>query len=416
MKGKRNTLTVFFQRLYITGTAFTQNDLITYATAGAYGFLLSALPILLMVIIILIRVVHASPAIITGLISQNAGFAHILDPESILDSALSIKAVGIVEIILVFSIFWMARSFFTSIQKGMTTIYRNRGKGKAIKDNLLVIAAEVILITLVVVMVAFMMSGKAIFSALAQAQIIAPAIQPYLRAFLRIVPFGLVIAFLFFIYYTVPRIKPRPRQSLFASLGCALTFALAKIALDAIVNMTKYNLVYGILSNVIVLLLEVYVFFLLFLFFAQYQYVSQYFEGFLLSKLYLLPEHDDPSPVKQFERMLFIEPPYFREKFETRARAGETLFARGDASTELYYVWEGAVRLAMPGHVIDVGKGSMFGEFSVIIGGNRTATATALTDCVLLKIPDHIFQETIEIDGNMSRRTLQMIADHMRKK
>jgi membrane protein len=415
MKEKRSGLTGIVQRLYITWTTFTANNMNTYATAGAYSFLLSALPIVLMVIAILIRVVHASPAFITRYIASNDILAKIIDANGFLSSIQSIHALGIVEIILGISIFWMARSFFTSLQSGMATIYRKRGKGKLVKDNLLVIAAEVILIALIVAMAIFVMSGNVIFRTLVQEGSVPSQFVPIARSVIRYLPFSLIIIFLFFVYYTIPRTKPRWGQSLFASLACALSFSLLRLLFASFVNMTRYNLVYGILSNVIVVLLEVYLFFFLFFFFAQFQYVTQFFESFLLAKLYLLPSHDDANPVRQFERMLFVEPPYFRAKYERKETAGQTIFRRGDSSTELYYVWEGTIRLEMPGQVIDLGKGSMFGEFSSIIGGNRTATAITLTDCVLLMIPASIFQETVDIDGDMSRRTLQMIADHLSK-
>jgi len=62
-----------------------------------------------------------------------------------------------------------------------------------------------------------------------------------------------------------------------------------------------------------------------------------------------------------------------------------------------------------------VGRGKMFGEFSSIVGGTRTATAVALSDVLLLKIPGRVFQETLEVDGALSRKTLQMITDYVRK-
>jgi len=181
------------------------------------------------------------------------------------------------------------------------------------------------------------------------------------------------------------------------------------------VNMSRYNLVYGILSNVVVTLFEVYVFFFLMLFFAQFQYVVQFFESFLIAQIYLLPRRDDPNPLRQIQRMMFIEPLHFYRRYAVSMRKGEVIFVLGEDSTELYYVWEGLVRLTMANQVIEAGKGDTFGEFSSIIGGSRTATATAHTDVRLLRIPADLFRETIEVNGAMSRRTLRMITDYVKK-
>jgi CRP-like cAMP-binding protein len=39
-----------------------------------------------------------------------------------------------------------------------------------------------------------------------------------------------------------------------------------------------------------------------------------------------------------------------------------------------------------------------------------------MTDVVLLKLPATLFQDTIEVDEKISRRTLVMIADYVRGK
>jgi len=258
-------------------------------------------------------------------------------------------------------------------------------------------------------------SGNALLHTTISRQILPPFFFGVIRNLFRFVPLALLFVFLFLVYFITPRTKPKARVSAFCSLSCTLFFASMQIVFAYFVNMTKYNLAYGILSNVIVILLEVYFFFFLFLFFAQFQYVVQFFESYLLARLYLLPPYDAPSPFQQIERIMFCDPPLFTKRYAIRKKAGETIFGLGDDSTELYYVCSGIVRITMPNHVVEEGPGNIFGEFSSFIGGNRTGTAKAETDCTLLMIPDRLFQETIEVDGAMSRRTLKMIADYVRK-
>lgn len=177
--------------------------------------------------------------------------------------------------------------------------------------------------------------------------------------------------------------------------------------------MTRYNLVYGILSNVIVLLLEVFVFFILLLFFAQLQYVSQFFDSFLLGELYLLPEWHDPLFKKQLERLLFLDVPTLNRRYLVTRVKGDILFTQGEISTEIYYIRKGRIFLTQQDSVVELGPGKIFGEFSVLLGGNRTSTAQCLTDCELLRLPESLFTETIEVNGDFSRRTLQAIADYV---
>lgn len=415
MRKKKHWLIGFIQRVYITWGSFVSNDLFTYASAGAYSFLLSALPILLMVLVIVVRLLHTSPELVKSLVEANNLIAGSIDLAPFFRSVMAIKSIGVFEIILGISIFWMARRFFASIQQSMIVIYRKRGKMKPIRENLVVIAGEVLLLILISATVTFFVAGNTFFHAAFSRKILPPFVFSLIRNVFRYAPIAILFSFLFLVYWITPRTKPRARVSFFSALSCTLSFAILQTIFAGLVDMTKYNLAYGILSNVIVILLDVYFFFFLFLFFAQYQYVVQFFESYLLARLYLLPAYDDPSPFMQIERILFSEPPYFSKKYQIGKRAGDIVFAIGEDTTELYYVCRGIIRITMPAQIVELGPGSIFGEFSSFVGGSRTGTARAETDCVLLKMPDRLFQETIEVDGAMSRRTLRMISDYVRK-
>lgn len=416
MREKRNRFKTLLQRLYITWDAFIANDLFTHASAGAYSFILSIFPVLLMVLVILIRIVHTSPEVVTGLLGSTEIFGGSFDLAPFIASITSIKSVGLFEVILGASIFWMARRFFASLQQGMKRIYRKRGKVKPVKENLLVLAGEALLVILIVSLAIFLTAGNAYFNSVIPQSVLTPVLFSLLNNLFTFAPYGMLFVFLTLVYYFTPRTRPSIAQSALASLACTASFFIVLAVFASFVNMTKYNLVYGIMSNLIVVLLEVYLFFFLFLFFAQYQYVVQYFESYLLAQLYLLPAYDDPNPFDQLKRILFLEPIGFYRQYATFRRAGEILFRVGDDSTELYYVWQGTIRLNMHDQVIETGRGRVFGEFSSIAGGLRTATATLVTDAILLKLPATLFQETIEVDAELSRRTLQLISDYVRKK
>lgn len=416
MREKRNWFKSFLQRLYITWDTFIANDLFTYASAGAYSFILSVFPVLLMVLVILIRLLHTSPEVITGLLGSTELIGGSFDLEPFFASITSIKSIGIFEIVIGISIFWMARRFFASLQQSITRIYRKRGKVKPVKENLIVLGAEALLVILIVSLAIFLTAGNAFFDSVISQSLMSPVLFTLFNNLFTFAPYAMLFIFLFLVYYFTPRTRPTVTQSLFAALVCMVSFFIVLAIFASFVNMTRYNLVYGIMSNLIVLLLEVYLFFFLFLFFAQYQYVVQFFDSYLLAQLYLLPPYDDPNPFKQLRRLLFLEPVGFYHSYAISKRAGEILFRLGDESTELYYVWQGTVRLDMHDHVIEVGRGRVFGEFSSIAGGLRTATAIALTDVILLKLPARLFQETIAVDAELSRRTLQLISDYVRKK
>jgi len=416
MKEKKNWFKGLVQRLYITGDAFLTNDLFTYAAAGAYSFFLSALPVMLMVLAILLRFSKSSPDMIRDIFGSITIFSTSFDIRAFFDSLVAIKSIGFFEVLIGISVFWMARRFFASIQQGLTVIYRKKGKYKPIKENLLVIAGEVLLVILIVLTAFAIIAGNLFFRTTLSENILSPWFFSRLKNIFRFVPLIITFVFLFFVYFIAPRTRPSAVQSLMAAGACTLSFTAFQFVFASLINLVKYNLVYGILSNMIVLVLEVYLFFMLFLFYAQLLYVVQFFENYLLAHLYLLPAYDDKNPFRQLERILFLEPTFYYRESTIRKKAGDVLFLIGENSNELYYILQGSVRLDMPNQVTEAVRGHIFGEFSCIIGGLRGDSATALTDVVLLKLPARLFQDTIEVYEKISRRTLVMIADYVRGK
>lgn len=421
MRTKQLWLTGSAQRMFITWTTFLENDLFTYASAGAYGFLLSALPTVLMVLAILVRVLHTAPERIRDLFGKYYVIIPAEDFDRIVASLTSVRSVGIFEIVLGLSIFWMARRFFTSFQQGMSAIYRKRGRQKPIKETLIVIAGEVILVVLVVSMVIFIIAGNAVFRTVLARSFLSPVIYTLTRNLFRFVPFGIIVGFLFLVYSFTPRERPTWRTSLLSAAACTASFAVVQVAFRGFVNMTRYNLVYGFLSNVIVILLEVFVFFLLFLFFAQFQYVVQFYESFLISRIYRLPGPRETDPFKRIERGLFARPALLYRKYALHVKKGETMYRIDDDSDDFFYVWRGAVRITVPAlndsgeRTREVLPGEVFGDLSGLIGGRRTSTATAAADTLLLKLPERLLREAIDVDGAISRKTLGMVTRYIRE-
>ncbi len=412
---KQHILLGFAQRFYITWDTFIANDLFTYAAAGAYSFLLSAFPVMLMVLVILLRFLRASPEVVDDLTGSLNVLVSSINIADILRSVMAVKRIGFFEIILGFSIFWMARRFFASIQQSMRVIYRKRGKFKPIKENLVVLGGEAVLVVLIVLGAVTVTAGNAIFGSALTESLLSPLARDIARNVLRFAPIGIIFAFLFLVYYFTPRVKPPAPHCALAAAACTAAILLVQTLFGSLVNMARYNIVYGIFANVIVLLLEVYLFFVLFLFFAQFQFILQFYDSFLLARLYLLPPYHAADIGSQFERVMFINPSLFYRRYALSKREGEVIFAQGEDSSELYYVWAGTVDLVRENRVSEIGRGGMFGEFATLLGIGRTATAVAATDCVVLRIPSELFLETIEVDGKVSHRTLLAVSDYVRK-
>lgn len=87
--------------------------------------------------------------------------------------------------------------------------------------------------------------------------------------------------------------------------------------------------------------------------------------------------------------------------YRVNVAAGEILFREGDAPTTAFLIEQGTLRVTAQheGESVvlgDLGPGALLGEMAVLDDAPRTATATALSDCVLTPVDRRQFAERLE--------------------
>ncbi len=106
---------------------------------------------------------------------------------------------------------------------------------------------------------------------------------------------------------------------------------------------------------------------------------------------------------------------------EVRFGKGDVVFSEGDDGDRLYVVSDGKIKL---GHAASdgretllavMGPGDMFGELSLFDPGPRTATATALTDTVLLGLHHQALRPWLTGRPEVAEALLQALAQRVRR-
>lgn len=101
--------------------------------------------------------------------------------------------------------------------------------------------------------------------------------------------------------------------------------------------------------------------------------------------------------------------------------AGSTLFSEGDEPFDVAIVERGDIKLVTVARngqevVLDVaGAGEVIGELSALDGEARSATAVALTDCVLTSVPVDRFLDYLEDHPESMRALLGMVVGRLRQ-
>ncbi|MCA9872050.1 MAG: SpoIIE family protein phosphatase [Anaerolineales bacterium] len=84
--------------------------------------------------------------------------------------------------------------------------------------------------------------------------------------------------------------------------------------------------------------------------------------------------------------------PYLDKEQQIVVPAGQVIFHAGDIGYEMYFILSGEVLISTHGQVLDhLRAGIVFGEMALVDNQVRSATATAVTDCLLTLINEACF-------------------------
>jgi CRP-like cAMP-binding protein len=97
------------------------------------------------------------------------------------------------------------------------------------------------------------------------------------------------------------------------------------------------------------------------------------------------------------------------------APAGKVLAREGAVGREFFVIVDGRAKATKGGRKIgSLGRGSFFGEMSLLDEGPRSATVTAETDMALLVLSSRSFSSLIADNPAVSRKLLRGLAERLR--
>ena len=406
----------FGQILYLTLSNFTKNALWESASACAFGFIFSFIPVTMIIFTVLVGILRIYPNIYNFIISFTEQFDAVVKITPVLDRLLQIRSFSSFNIFLAVWIIWMARKLFNSIIIAMNKVFRSVSKRKSWFNQILtfIIEFSITLIIAVIIIAAFIFS-----------QIMS---LPFFQTILAYFPLlekqsssnlaTFVLYFILFIstviaYRIIPGTKPLLRRCVFyASLSTAAFFIVSWF-LNIFMNVTNYNAVYGTISSLVVLMMKVYLFFVIFLFCAQMIYVSQFFDTLLRSEIYLLPAFESKGMGNYLRRFLFINPSEIQTEQNTvRLAIGEILYSKEDKVTKVYFLKSGAITEASDKGFTLRSQGCFLGDVQCILNQTYQADAQALADCELISFTAEEFMDIIERSHHAARKAISKISEY----
>lgn len=100
---------------------------------------------------------------------------------------------------------------------------------------------------------------------------------------------------------------------------------------------------------------------------------------------------------------------------ENHIDSGVTLFKKGDTGNCMYFIYSGQVSIHDGEHQIALlAENEIFGELSLLDSDSRSASATTISDCILLKIEQEPFYDVIATSTEILKGIMRTLCRRLR--
>ena len=399
-------LTFVFER-------FGEHELANHAAAGAYAFLLSATPAILIVAALagpFLSLFNGGSDIWAGLVAKV--FGRLTTPER-LAKIFSPRVGAMAGLIASVSLVWAARLFILTVQRGLRVVWGVSPLEKPLRDNILTFALEFAALFLVIVILAAGEGFNFFINYLAPGADSPDSLLSDLVT--RGGPGLILFAYAFFTYRYIPPQGPRPRIAALAAIATVLVYAFFAIFLSWAIDRTHYDLVYGVLGGLVVLLLKVWLFFMVYFYCAELAFILERYDSLLFARFIRASRKEGPTARKG----LFGRPERLLSRYGRRFAAGEVIFRKDEEGDDAFFLLEGEIGVWLDegqGHsrVSTIVAGELFGEIAHLIGEARTATLVAATECEVVILQPEIFDRLLATDALISRRVIDLLSQRLK--
>jgi len=410
---------IFLQKLSLAWDLFQKHEMLNHAGAAAFFFLLSMTPFFLLLVLAFDHYLMAYPETSANLFVFLKSIHQDLNRDLLLKFGLLHGKSAAIGVFGVLNLFWAGGCILTAIQRALALIFPSEKKRSSLMTNIISFIVLSFLV-LVAIFVLFVMKGLNYFQAVIAGHPVAVALfQSVLPIVSSIVPPVAILLAVFIAYRYLPSNRPGTASSLAGALWCAISIICLHLIFANLFIVARYSLIYGVLGSAILMVLLVYFSFVLFYFFAEYTYISDKIDVYLLGRLYFF-QSGQGQKGRRIAKFLFSHPKRLFEKYAAYFAPLEILFREGDTGRDIYYVYRGAIGIYRPTdsdeqQIATLGEGEVFGEMAYLLDEARMATARALEETVLIRIPPDVFEQLLETNIFFARELVLVLTNRLHK-
>jgi membrane protein len=424
VKKAKARLILALQHLWITADLYSINGLSNHAAAGAYGFLLSSAPALLMVSFFLSRAITASPEVAAEFIQQTGFLQGDFDIPNLIKTFLASSHPGITGIISAVSILWTARICALSIQRGLGVIFPSAKKTNPVRFFAAPAGLEFLIILFIFIVVLSSRFAIVFYNSLEFVPInISQTTLTELTV--HAIPFFCLALMTLASYRLVPPVPPGFRDAFKGMAFCLILFRLFSMGFRLIINPARYNLIYGALGSLLLLLVNVYFFFIFFFLGAQLTYVIHSFDALLFIRFRKFHSPNIGAKTSGVripgQRIFASHKGQLENKYSRNYKKGEIILSKEKPGKDVYYVLQGEAGVyldkKLKHKITEIKSGEFFGEMEQILKDDNpkgpNAIITAETDLSALALPPELFSLIMKTDPETDRKLIKLLSKRL---
>jgi len=217
-------------------------------------------------------------------------------------------------------------------------------------------------------------------------------------------------------YRIVPVNPPKWKNIIPGALACTIFHQVFSAGFSLLINPDRYNVLYGVLGNLFLLLINIYFFFMFFLVGAQLIMVHGFSDALLFIRFRKI-QSKGVKPVLPWEK-LFESIPTALEKYTRSYKQGELIFSLGSEGQEVYYILSGKVGVYLDTECINkvaiIDETHFFGEMEFIHHEGRSASIKAETDLSVIILPRDLFRSVLQTDPDTDQNLILDLSERLR--
>jgi len=389
---------------------YRANGDVNQAAAIALYAILSFIPLFILTILVISHLFGSYPEIQQEMIDVFRNFHPFFSGELMSQLGRIEEKRRLLGWVGFLSLIWSAAMIFGVIEAALNRIFHSSSSRNYFLSKLL--ALSMIPLAWVAGMVSV---GITYLATLLAERSILRTVMPDGLTFLNslflgyLVPFLIVVLFAMIAYRIIPTRKISPASAVVGSFVFAVLMEAAKHFFTwYVAHYTRYNVIFGSLETVVILVIWVFYVALIFLFCAELVAAYERRDLILLEKAFLKTGRESARVDERLYR-----------KFGRFYPRGTYLFREGDTGREMYYLLNGRIQVEKEAGQVkkvlaELGQGEYIGEMAALIEAPRTASVVTVQDSRIAVIDDRTFRNLLRENDQIALFMLKEFSRRIR--